>query len=138
MDINKDERLKIILVDDNVTFRSTIKRFLQEEFQYNVIGEASGGEEFFSITDIVLADVILMDLQMPEMDGYAITKKLLMDYRNLPIVAITMHTEKAYLQELIEVGFKGCIFKPDFYESIEDAIHAVTNKKYYFPKDIKL
>lgn len=132
------EKLKIILVDDDVTFRNILKKFFQEEFQYIIIGEASGGKEFFELPNIILADVILIDLKMPEMDGYEIAKRMFLEYNQIPIVAITMYSEKAYLHELIEVGFKGCVFKSDLYSTIQDAIHAVLNKDYYFPKDINM
>lgn len=78
-----------------------------------------------------------MDLQMPETDGYFITKEILKDYNYLKIIAITMHTEKAYLNELIRVGFRGCVFKPDFYLNIQEAIVSVADNKYYFPREIK-
>jgi DNA-binding NarL/FixJ family response regulator len=132
------DKIKVIIVDDNTVFRNTLKKFLQDEFKYVIVGEASGGEDFFALPNVNASDVILMDLQMPEMDGYAITKKLLIDHRDIPVVAITMHSEKAYLQELICVGFKGCVLKPEIYNNIHEAIVEVTNKGYYFPKGIKI
>jgi len=133
-----NKEIRIILVDDNIVFRNTLKKYLQEEFQFVVMAEASSGPEFFALSEYHLADVILMDLQMPEMDGYAVTKKILIDHRNMPIIAITMHAERAYLQELISVGFKGCVFKPEIYKNIQKAIMEVSNNKYYFPHEMKV
>ncbi|NJO69063.1 MAG: response regulator transcription factor [Bacteroidetes bacterium] len=90
----EQEKLNIIIVDDNATFRKAIKKYLEVEFQYNIIADVSGGNDFFALPNISQADVILMDLQMPEMDGYAITKKHLINHHHIPVVAITMHTEK--------------------------------------------
>jgi two-component system, NarL family, response regulator NreC len=135
---NSNKKINLILVDDNLIFRTTLRKFLQSEFQYNVIGEVSSGKEFFALSNIGSADVILMDLQMPEMDGYAITRRARINYSQIPVIAITMHAEKAYLEELISAGFKGCVFKPDIYMNLNKAIEAVLNDKYYFPPEIKV
>lgn len=132
------KEIKIIVVDDNEVFRKVMKNFLQGEYNYNIIGEASCADEFFALPRIHEASVILMDLQMPEVDGYLITKKILNNHSYLKVIAITMHTDKAYLNELIRVGFKGCVFKPDFYQNIQEAIISVNENRYYFPKEIKL
>lgn len=132
------KEIKIIIVDDNVIFRKVIRTFLENEFQYTIIGEASGADEFFSLPNIHLANIILMDLQMPNADGYFITKEILKNFNYLKVIAITMHTDKAYLKELINVGFKGCVFKPEFYQNIQEAIESVNDSRYFFPKGIKL
>jgi DNA-binding NarL/FixJ family response regulator len=134
----KNNDINIILVDDNKVFRSVLSKFLQNEFNFNIIGEASSSVEFFEFKNITLADVILMDLQIPETDGFAITKKLIMDFRDVKVMAITMHSEMAYLQELINVGFRGCVFKTEVFQKIEDAIQCVVGGKYYFPAGIKI
>lgn len=132
------KEIKIIVVDDNEVFRKVMKNFLHGEYNYNIIGEASCAEEFFALPKIHEASIILMDLQMPETDGYFITKEILKDHNYLKVIAITMHTDKAYLNELIRVGFRGCVFKPDFYQNIQEAIVSVNENRYYFPKEIKL
>jgi DNA-binding NarL/FixJ family response regulator len=132
-----EKETKIIVVDDNAVFRKVIKNFLQSEYNYNIIGEAACANDFFALSNLHQANIILMDLQMPEADGYFITKEILKDYNYLKVIAITMHTEKAYLNELIRVGFRGCVFKPDFYQNIQEAIASVNDNKYYFPKEIK-
>lgn len=132
------KEINIIIVDDNVVFRKVVKDFLQNEYQYTVIGEASCADDFFSLPNIHQSNIILMDLQMPDKDGYFITKEILKHFSFLNIIAITMHTDKAYLMELIKVGFKGCVFKPEFYQNIQSAISSVSDNRYYFPKEIKL
>lgn len=134
----KNCEINIIIVDDNELFRGVISKFLINEYEFNIIGIASSASEFFSFRNITMADVILMDLQMPDKDGFAITKKLLMDFRDIKVIAVTMHSEIAFLQELINVGFKGCVFKNEVFQKVEEAIHAVINGKYYFPAGIKL
>lgn len=136
--VKRNSDINIIIVDDNIVFRRVMSKFLQNEFDFKIIGEASSSSEFFGFRNITLADVILMDLQMPETDGFTITKKLIIDFRDINVIAITMHSEIAYLQELINIGFKGCVFKTEVFQKIEEAIQCVVNGKYYFPAGMKI
>lgn len=130
--------LKVILVDDNEYFRGTLKKFLVSELQYEVLDEFSSALKLFERNNYCQADVILMDLQMPGMDGFVAAKNILLNCRDVPIIAVTMYAEKAYLEELINVGFRGCVFKSEIFGNLEMAIHEVVSRKYFFPKEIKL
>jgi DNA-binding NarL/FixJ family response regulator len=130
--------LKIILVDDNFTFRNSLKLILIRQYNFQVIGEASNGEEFWKLKNIHQADIILMDIMMPGEDGINIAKKLLYLDNNKKIIAITMHNDQVYLTTLIEAGFMGCIFKNDIIISITPAIEAVMNGKRYYPQEIRI
>ncbi len=130
--------LKIIIADDNENFRKAVKDFLANEFSINTICEAENGEELLKCDNIDEADIILMDINMPKLDGIATTKKILAKNSHLKIIAVTMHTEKTYLTQLIEAGFKGCIFKNNLFDEITQAIKTVLNNKYHFPEDIIL
>jgi DNA-binding NarL/FixJ family response regulator len=59
----------VIIVDDQSHFRESLKSFLEEELEYHVIGVARSGAEFLEMNNISLADVILMDIEMPEFNG---------------------------------------------------------------------
>lgn len=130
--------LKFILVDDNNDFRQAMKDLLETEFSSNVIAEAATGREFLDLTEHYKADIIIMDLYMPDMTGLEATKPFLWKYPFSKVMAITMHTDKAYLQQLLEIGFKGCIFKDNIVRDIRTAIEAIMNGKYFFPEGIKL
>lgn len=134
----KNTVTRIIILDDNHTFRNVLKEYLTKELQYDIIGEASNSEDFFKLNNLHQADVILMDLQMPNMDGYQVTKKLLIQYNWMKVIAITMYTDKTFLEELVVVGFKGCVFKPDIFEKIEPAIKKVLSNELFFPNEIVL
>lgn len=132
------ETLKIALVDDNEPFRKALKNLLVKEFNADIIGEASSAEEFEKLAGFRNADIILMDVMMPEVDGITLAKKVLWKYPYLKIIAITMHTDKVYLTSLIEAGFKGCIFKTSIFDDLGHAIETVLHGQLYFPKNITL
>jgi DNA-binding NarL/FixJ family response regulator len=77
-----------------------------------------------------------MDIQMPEMNGITVAKKALWEMHELKIIAITMYRDKAYLKELIEAGFKGCVFKSRIYDDLPVALERVMEQKIYYPDDI--
>ena len=130
--------MKIIIVDDSESFREGLKYYLQKDHHYQVISEAKDGLEFLQLKNIHHADVILMDIQMPELNGIKTAKRILWDMNYLKIIAITMYEDKAYLRELVEAGFKGCVIKNKIYEDLPIVIDIVSKGKMSFPVNIKL
>lgn len=129
---------KLILVDDNVAFRSALRKLLEIQYGCKIMAEASDGKEFLNLSGLVYADIVIMDLMMPNMDGLTAAKQINFTYPTLKIIAVTMHYDKTYLQDLIMRGFKGCIFKSNLYDHIYEAIDMVRNGKLFFPKELLL
>jgi len=130
--------MKIILVDDNVQFSSDLKYYIETKLSYNVIEVVTNGYEFLELLDRTLADIILMDIVMNEMDGFKTTKHALIHYSYLKIIAITMHIENVYLIKLIETGFKGCIYKSNLFTQLPIALKTVLSGNLWFPDKISL
>jgi len=126
---------KIIIVDDNVRFRTDLKTYVEKQLSHLVIAEASSGMEFLELPHLHSADIILMDIEMDNVDGFAATKQGLKISHELKIIAITMHYERMVLRQLIELGFKGCVFKSDIFKSLPKAIESVCNGHLFFPYD---
>ena len=130
--------MKIIIVDDNETFRENLKYYIEEFLFFEVIGEAANGESVLALNNIHLADIILMDIEMPILNGIKATKQILFRNKYAKIIAITNYEEKAYLIELISAGFKACVFKNNLNNEIAIAIEKVMNGELHFPKDINM
>lgn len=132
--------MKVIVVDDNEEFRTNITFFLEKRLNHSVIASFSDGASFFKAIDDLSPDIILMDISLPGLDGYSITKKINWEYHYYNVLALTMFKDVAYLQKLIEVGFKGCVFKSNVYNDLPRAMDAVVNGKYFWPEgmDTKL
>lgn len=128
--------LKIILVDDSIQFRSVLKKLLESQFHCKVIAEASNGEEFLELPELGQADIVIMDLVMPKMDGYNAMKRINWMFPFVKILALTMQSEPAYLRILIEKGFKGCLSKYNIYENLAEALIHVMDNKLYFPHEL--
>lgn len=128
--------MKVFIVDDSSTFRKAIRIFIEEQ-GHVVVGEAQDGGVFLDNYKND-ADVVLMDLNMPNVDGYKAVKDALKNNRYVRAIAITMFEDIAYLKILIEMGFRGCVFKARVYNDLPEALQAVYEDKYYFPENIQL
>lgn len=129
--------MKIFLVDDNKTFRENLKLFLEGHLNHQVIGEAVSGDAFLK-APCSLADIILMDINMPGINGLDTTKQSTWTNHDLKIIAVSQYRENVDLQQLIGVGFKGFVSKTDLYKDLEKALHQVNNGGYYFSPELEV
>lgn len=129
--------MNLFLVDDNASFRQNLKTFIEGFLGHQIIGESSDGKEFIAqyTND---ADIILMDINMPGMDGLKATKLSTWNDRELRIIAVSQYSTMADLQQLIEVGFKGFVSKTNLFEDLPKALDAVNKGGFFFPEDIAI
>lgn len=128
--------MKVIIVDDNDDFRESLRDFVERRLGHEVIAEYQDGKSFYESYAKITPDIILMDISMPEMDGYEVTQLINWESSFLKIIAVTMYQNKAYLKKLIEVGFKGCVLKTNVFSDLPKAINEVINGGYYWPDSI--
>ena len=130
--------MKIILIDDNKAFREGFKFYLVNKLGYDVVADYNDGDEFLRKKEFIHCDIILMDIDMPKVDGFKATKLALWETRDLKVIAITGFRDKAYLTDLITAGCKGCVFKENIYNELEEAIHTVMSGEMYYPDGINI
>lgn len=130
--------MNIVIVDDNPDFRLSIKYFLELKLGHTVIASFNNGQSFLNQIPLLNPDIILMDIAMPGIDGYQVTKTLDWDYAYYNILAVTMFKDNVYLQKLIESGFKGCVFKNRVYQDLKAAISTVLDGDYFWPDCIEM
>ena len=105
------ESIKVMLVDDHVLFRKGIYGILAEDASVVVVGEASNGVEACRKAQECNPDVVLMDINMPEMDGVAATKKIRTLQPDIKIIMLTVQEDDEYLFEAIKSGAQGYLLK---------------------------
>ncbi|MBE0647850.1 MAG: response regulator transcription factor [Bacteroidales bacterium] len=129
------EIIKVIIADDHVIFRKGLFTILNEINQIKVVGEATNGLELLELLKKTPADVILMDIKMPVMDGIEATRKVLAQYPDIRIIALTMHEEISYFNKMMEVGATGFLLKKTTQDELERAIIAVVCDEHFFSEE---
>jgi len=134
------KKIKIFIVDDHNLFRSGLKFILSQFNNLEVIGEASNGKEFLVFLENLsdLPDIILLDINMPIMNGIEATKIALKKFPNLKIIVLSMYGETEYYNTMIDLGVKGFILKDCENKDLIDAIERVNNGGTYFSQEILL
>ncbi len=130
-----ESKIKIIVVDDNPTFLESVNFLLMKNEKYTIIKMEANGEQVLKNKNLKETDIILMDIEMPKLDGIETTKRLLKNVKTIKVIALTNHYEKAYTPKLINAGFIGCIYKKNTFEQIDEAIQAVMKGYQYFPEE---
>ena len=115
--------IKVLLVDDHPVVREGLRSSLGKQDQFVVVGEACNGEEAVRLGKELSPDIILMDINLPGMNGIEATARLRKIVPKAKILAITVHKEKEYILEMMRAGAKGYVSKEsspsDLYRAIE-------------------
>lgn len=132
------KKLKIIIVDDCEQFRLGLKNYIENECEFEVIGIATNGNEFLQLKNICQADVILMDLMLPEKNGFDTALEATNKYRDLKIIALTENEKKAYLLQMLQSGFSACILKANIFDELLFVVEKVIHGKYHVCRGLQI
>jgi DNA-binding NarL/FixJ family response regulator len=126
----------IIIVDDHLIFRQGLKSIITLENIANVIGEAENGKDFIELLAHIKPDLVLMDIDMPHMNGFDATEKAMEIMPDLKIIAFSMFSDEENYYKMIECGVKGFILKSCGINELENAIHNVMSGENYFSNEL--
>ena len=116
------EKIKVLIVDDIKDTRDNLRRLLQFEEEITVIGDASNGQEAVVQVKQFRPDIILMDINMPGMDGIQATEKISVDFPQIGIIILSVQGEQEYLRKAMSAGARGYLIKPP---SNDELIHTI-------------
>lgn len=122
----------ILLVEDHLIFRQGIKAIINFENLGTVIGEASNGKDFIDMISVRKPDLVLMDIEMPDMNGIEATQNALKINPDLRVIAFTGYADDDYYYKMFELGAKGFILKTEGLKELEIAIQKVMQGERYF------
>lgn len=117
--------VKVLLVDDESLIRNILKDYLSSDESLEVVGEASNGKLAISQARALQPDVILMDMQMPLMDGVEATQYIHHSFPNIRILGLSTFATDRYVVELLRAGASGYLVKDSRPEEVTSAIHTV-------------
>jgi two-component system, NarL family, invasion response regulator UvrY len=122
----------IALVDDHSILRRGLGQLI-ESLGHSVLFQADEGKEFIASIDAKqLPDLVLMDINMPEMDGFEATEWLKAHHPDVPVLALSMYDNEASIIRMLKCGAKGYILKDCEPKELQTAIEAVISKGYYY------
>lgn len=122
----------LILVDDHKIYRQGLKSIIEIENIATVIGEASNGFEFIDLLSSLKPDMVVLDIDMPKMNGLVATEVALKMVPDLKIIVFTMFGDDEYYQKMLSLGAKGYILKTNDISELEMAIKKIMNGEVYY------
>ena len=130
------EKIRIALADDHQLFRNGLKILLGSFSEFEVVAEASNGNELLRALETSPSDIVLMDISMPEMDGVEATGRLSRQMPGTRVIALSMYGEEEYYYRMVDAGAKGFILKDFDITDVHDAIIAVHKGGNYFSQEL--
>ncbi|RLD55108.1 MAG: DNA-binding response regulator [Bacteroidetes bacterium] len=131
-----DKIIKVILVDDHKMFREGLSFLLSKSKNIEVIAEAENGKQFVQLLESHNPDVVLMDINMPKMNGIEATQIALSKYPGIKVIALSMNGDEAYYSKMIHAGAKGFVLKQAGSDELEEAIENVMDGSDFFSPEL--
>lgn len=123
--------IHILVVDDHPVFRSGLCNFIESEPGMHIVGDVSNGEEALKFLKDHSIDVVILDLNMPKMNGLEFAKAVTKKKIPVEIIVLTMHKEEELFSRAMDIGVKGFVSKENAVTEIAEAIRAVNGGRYY-------
>jgi len=123
--------IKVLIADDHAIVRTGLRALLNSEPSMELVGEATGGYEAIELAGKSNADILVLDISMPDLDGISVANKIKSQFPDLRILILTVHEDEALLREAIRVGAAGYILKRAAETELISAIRAIIGGDLY-------
>jgi DNA-binding NarL/FixJ family response regulator len=123
--------IRVVLADDHPVVRGGLKQLIDSQSDMCVVGEAMNGDEAWRSAMQLEPDVVVMDLSMPVIDGVEATRRVKRDLPNVRVLALTVHEERQYLNQLLRAGASGYVLKRAAADELLRAIRTVAKGETY-------
>jgi two-component system response regulator NreC len=121
------ELIKVLIADDHTIFRSGLNLLLSSESDIDVIGEAMDGDSAVKLATTLKPDVVLMDISMPELNGFQATQLIKERIPEVSVLVLTMHRSEEYFFQMLEAGASGYILKGAETTELINAVRSVAH-----------
>jgi DNA-binding NarL/FixJ family response regulator len=132
------QKIRVIMLDDHEVFLLGLRMAIESNNDdIEVVGEAGSGAEFFALLKVTAADIALIDIEMPGMNGFDVAKRLKAEYPEMKILAVSAKNCADTIEQMLQIGINGFITKSNCKPTIlAEAIHTIMQGLEYFGKDI--
>ncbi len=122
-----ERRIRVLIVDDHDLFREGLRQLIETDEAIEVVGEAATGQEAVELVEALRPDVVLMDINMPGMDGIRATETITQRFRDVHVVMLTMYDDEEYVLHAIRAGARSYLVKNSKPEELLRAIHVAAD-----------
>jgi len=128
-------RIKVLLVDDHEIVRGGLRSLLEQESDMDVVADVGDGQSAIELAQKLHPSVVVMDISMPGLNGTAATKRILAETRGVKVLALSAHTDRRFVSDMLKAGATGYLSKSCAPEELVKAIRTVhTGDIYLSPK----
>lgn len=132
----KDKKIEVIIADDHVLIREGIKQILELEDDIVVIGQAGNGEEAFDMAMKLNPDIVLLDINMPKLNGIETLRKFKDMGVKSKVIILTIHEDKEYILKTLKLGANGYMLKDSNADSLVKGIRDVARGEKYIQPSV--
>ena len=130
------QKIRIVLADDHPIFLSGLRSLIQAEGDLELVGEALSGIAALKLIRELQPHLAIVDISMPEMNGILLSRRLRDETPSVKVLVLTLHEDRAYLQQALDAGIRGYILKRSASENLVQAIRAVVTGGLYVDPSI--
>jgi DNA-binding NarL/FixJ family response regulator len=128
--------IRIVLADDHQIVRLGVRSLLEVEPDLKVVGEAENGEDALGLVTELCPDVVIMDISMPDVNGIEATRRILAQFPQTKVIALSMHSDSLFVMNMLKAGASGYLLKDCALEELVKAIRTVLREKTYLSVSI--
>ena len=125
MNNNTTQKTRITLSDDHPIMLAGLRNLIEAEADFELVGEATSGNAALKLIREQKPDVAILDISMPELNGIMVARKLAEELPQVKLMVLTLHEDRAYLRQALDVGVRGYVLKRSAAENLVQAIRAV-------------
>jgi DNA-binding NarL/FixJ family response regulator len=135
MDNSRAHSVRILIADDHPIFRDGLKRLLESEPEFRVVGEACDGVEAVSLVRKLKPEILLLDLAMPRRPGLEALREMNSDPSSVRVILLTAAAEKEQIVEALQLGARGVVLKDSATQILLQSIRAVISGEYWVGRE---
>jgi len=128
--------IKILLADDHKIMREGLRALIEKQGDIAVIGEADDGQTTVRLAQELLPDIVIMDINMPGMNGIEATRQIISRDSRTRVIALSVHSNKCFVSEMLNAGASGYLLKNCASHELVNAIRAVFSNRSYLSPEI--
>ncbi|MHC4536897.1 MAG: response regulator [Planctomycetota bacterium] len=134
--MQESKKIRVLLADDHAIVREGLRSLLEKQPDMEVVCEADDGRIAVERARELLPHVVIMDITMPNLNGVEATRKIIKEFPQIKVIALSIHSDRRFVANMLEAGANGYILKDDLIDELIKAIRAVTACQSYLSSKI--